>query len=630
MLVSSHPFVRHSVFLVGCGLLTASMAWGADPPRRLMAPAIVKDSQEAGGGRVGFSILRLPHQNFAFYDRDHPSSSPLELSDTTGRLYRLSPPLPSSVLSQSILDSGVLNNTQVIMTSAGKLISVFVKAEAIAPAQVAVVGLPRYLNVWMREAFEGRVSEPRLVWRGYNGSQMEYEQLPSGRLLVPFGSFQPHARAVPPQGRHLVVIQYSDDQGQSWTESPSKLSSPCYEGFNGSNEGACEPAIERLDDGRLWMLFRTQAGFLYESFSSDEGTTWLPATASRFSTSTGPPNILRSRDGALIVCWNNAELPPRVNGDGVYGGRDALHMAISRDDGRTWRGFREIYLDHRRNDNPASSGDRGTAYPLAATTEDGYIVVLAGQGEGGRLPILVDPAWIEATEARSDFHRGLNDWSVYKHHGPAQRWWRARAVGCQLVHDPDDADRKCLQLRKADELPSDGAVWNFPNGWSGSLKTRIWLAEGCQPASLSLNDRMFDPSNDEGERLAVYRVEFTPQQSLSLDLQGRVAKLGLEKNCWHTLHLAWDCAQGSADLSIDGKRIGTVPWQHPTINGVSYLRWRSLAETLDPSGFLIDDPYVHIEEAAAPPVTPQQLLEYEQRYREQVVSHWRMEQAVSN
>ncbi len=39
------------------------------------------------------------------------------------------------------------------------------------------------------------------TWRGYNGSQMEYQRLKSGRLLVPHGSMIPHAKAVPPTGR---------------------------------------------------------------------------------------------------------------------------------------------------------------------------------------------------------------------------------------------------------------------------------------------------------------------------------------------------------------------------------------------------------------------------------------------
>ena len=94
-------------------------------------------------------------------------------------------------------------------------------------------------------------------------------------------------------------------------------------------------------------------------------------------------------------------MPPRSDGVGVYGGRDALHIAVSDDEGETWRGFREIYLDHRRNDNPAKTGDRGTAYPLGAYTSDGRILVLAGQGKGGRNLILIDPDWIVETEART-------------------------------------------------------------------------------------------------------------------------------------------------------------------------------------------------------------------------------------
>ncbi|MEQ9068126.1 MAG: sialidase family protein, partial [Gimesia chilikensis] len=268
--------------------------------------------------------------------------------------------------------------------------SIRVQQEGLDRETAKKVGLPRYLNTWIHRAGPAGVKQPLLTWRGYNGSLMEYQELGNGRLVVPHGSLIPHAKAVPPTGRHETVIQYSDDGGDSWKLSKSKLTAPCYAGFNGSNEGACEPALEELSDGRIWMLMRTTAGFLYESFSSDSGTTWTPARASRFNTSTGPPNIMRHRNGWLVVCWNNCEMPPRADGAGVYGGRDALHIAVSEDEGKTWRGFREIYLDHRRNDNPAKNGDRGTAYPLAAYTNDGRLVVLAGQGKGGRNPILID------------------------------------------------------------------------------------------------------------------------------------------------------------------------------------------------------------------------------------------------
>ena len=43
-----------------------------------------------------------------------------------------------------------------------------------------------------------------------------------------------------------------------------------------------------LRDGRLWMLMRTQTGFLYESFSRDQGENWSEAGPSRFISSSSP------------------------------------------------------------------------------------------------------------------------------------------------------------------------------------------------------------------------------------------------------------------------------------------------------------------------------------------------------
>jgi len=460
-------------------LLSAEVS--AAPPRMLFQGKPVSDSGTAGGARTSFAIMRLPDGSFAFYDRNNPQSGPLTLPDGDGVRHTLLPYLPPDLVNnQVIADSKVLANTQVILTPDRQVKSVYVKAERFDQETAAKVGLPLFLDVWIKQASLTDAAEPQMIWRGYNGSQMEYQQLPGGRILVPYGSFQAHAKPVPPTGRHKTIIQYSDDDGRSWQESESQLVAPCHAGFNGLNEGACEPAIEQLKDGRIWMLMRTQAGFLYESYSTDNGTTWQPAIASRFNTSTGPPNIMRHRNGWLVVSWNNCEMPPRHEGQGVYGGRDALHIAVSDDEGRTWRGFREIYLDHRRNDNPARSGDRGTAYPLGAFSADGRIVMLAGQGAGGRNPILIDPQWIVETEANTDFSDGLKQWSVYKHHGPAKRWWRARAVGCQLVTNPTDSSARSLHLRKVDELAADVAVWNFPNGWSGSLTARVMIREGYQ------------------------------------------------------------------------------------------------------------------------------------------------------
>ena len=453
-----------------------------------------------------------------------------------------------------------------------------------------------------------------MIWRGYNGSLMEYQQLASGRIVVPYGSLQPHAKPEPPTGRHKTIIQYTDDVGQTWKESESKLIAPCYAGFNGSNEGACEPAIEQLEDGRIWMLMRTQAGFLYESYSDDNGTTWQKAEASRFNTSTGPPNIMRHKNGWLVVSWNNCEMPPRQEGEGVYGGRDALHIAVSDDEGQTWRGYREIYLDHRRNDNPTRTGDRGTAYPLGAFTSAGHIVILAGQGEGGRNPIVIDPEWIVETEARTDFSDGLKQWSVYKHYGPAKGWWRARAVGCELVDNPTDSTARSLHLRKADSLPADGATWNFPNGWKGSITARVMIREGYLSGMICLNDRMFDPANDYGEEFAVFQV--------GMGADGGIGNASLVPGTWHDVRLEWDLSSSKCLLLVDEKPAGEVPLRNTTLNGISYIRFRSAAREIDAAGFLVDSVSASIDAPYAPPCRAIDQLEQERRYIEKVVPLW--------
>lgn len=478
--------------LLGLAFVTHALA--VEPPVMLLQEEGVHDPATPGGSRTAFSILRLPDGKFAFFDRYKPAAGVLTLRDRQGKAHELKPALPDWIAkSESVLKSGVLQDTQVILTPTNEVLSVYVQAEKLEPAAAKEVGLRIYLDVWCRKSAAEAATPPIRIWRGYNGSQIEYEQMPDGRLIAPFGSMIPFAKGEPPTGRHETVIQYSDDQGVTWKESVSKIVSPCYEGFNGSNEGACEPCFERLQDGRIWMLTRSQAGFLYSSVSKDNGTTWEKATASRFNTSTGPANLMRHSNGWLVLTWNNCEMPSREAGDGVYGGRDALHMAVSDNDGKTWRGFREIYLDHRRNDNPAANGDRGTAYPLGAYTEDGKIVIISGQGAGGRQPILIDPEWIVATEARSDFADGLEQWSIYKGYGPAKRWWRARALGATLADHPAKPGAKCLHVRNADDHGPDGAVWNFPNAWKGTLNTRVMMREGGQGGTISLNDRFFDP-----------------------------------------------------------------------------------------------------------------------------------------
>jgi hypothetical protein len=588
--------------------LVIRLTGAAEPPRMLFLEDAGHDPTAPSGTRSGFAILRLDDGRFCFYNPYKITSEPLRLPDGKGKLHTLLPALPESLAeSKPLTESGILSNTQTLLSQDGTVHSITVKGESLSKEDAARIGLPRYLDVWHQQGNATSVSEPKRTWRGYNGSQMEYQRLASGRLLVPHGSLLPHAKAEPPTGRNETVIEYSDDGGTSWKLSASRLTSPCYEGFNGSNEGACEPCFEELRDGSIWMLMRSAAGCLHESVSKDNGTTWSEAAPTRFRTSTGPSNLLRHSDGRLVLTWNNCELPPRHEGDGVYGGRDALHIAISADDGRTWQGFREIYLDHRRNENPSASGDRGTAYPLAAFTTDGKIVVLAGQGKGGRNPILVDPEWITATTAESDFQDGLNQWSVYQHIGPAKRWWRARQTSCALIETPDEANTRSLHVR-CPEVP-DTAVWNFPNGWRGELTVKLRLPAGSQGATFSLNDRFFDPSNTLGEDAAMF--------------QAQVTSTNAKADEWHTLTLRWDLTRSQCEYRLDDQLVSTIPLRTRTLNGISYLRIRSSAkEQSDPHGVVIRHVKAQITDPIAPAATREEQASWQQEYLKTVVSGW--------
>ncbi len=185
-------------------------AFAASPPRMLFQSGEIKDAEAAGGARTAFAIMRLPDGSFAFYDRYSPKTGPLRLPDSEGRPNVLLPHLPPEILaSDVILESGVLNNTQVILSDNGEVKSVTVRNESLDRETAARVGLPRYLNVNPAGECPASFFEPLddLAWlqRVTDGVSAVVQWLDS---LVPHGSLGLDARAVPPLGRHKTVIEY--------------------------------------------------------------------------------------------------------------------------------------------------------------------------------------------------------------------------------------------------------------------------------------------------------------------------------------------------------------------------------------------------------------------------------------
>jgi MYXO-CTERM domain-containing protein len=452
-----------------------------------------------------------------------------------------------------------------------------------------------------RSSSNGTQWDPvQVVFEGYVSDMQQSVTLQSGRVLQPFHTFIPFASDGPPTGRSYSTVMYSDDRGASWQISASQLTTPVPAGFNGNTDGAVEPVvIDQPDLGRQWMLIRTQADYLYESFSFDNGTTWSNPTASIFASSDSPADYQWLPDGRLMMFWNNTRNVPRLpNGDGVYSGRDVVHAAISEDGGVTWRGFREFYVDPNRHGTPPTLGDRGVGIPAAVMTKNQQMVaVMTGQGAAAAL-VYVDPNWLYETSRSSDFSNDLDDWTAFTGVGPAVGFFQDRVIGPEVIAHPTEAGKKVLRLNNPDpgNQAGDGATWNFPMGTKGRVTVRMMITADTKVADIELTDRFLDPTDDTSTDVAVFNLRFNDRGEIVGQEQ-----FSITKDVWHDVAIDWDLAASEATVLVDNIAITTLPMLYSTRTGISYLRLRSpFVSALDPEGWLVD--WVDAQVTAVPSI----------------------------
>jgi len=412
------------------------------------------------------------------------------------------------------------------------------------------------------------------IAEGRIGAIRGFIQTKSGRLVFAF-----HRRAwdrKPPFGSSFTSSVWSDDTGKTWKESSSKVVAPVFENYNGNNYGAVEPNLVQLSDGRILMLCRTQTGWLYQSFSDDEGETWSEGKPSIFHSSNSPADLLKLPDGRIVITWcNTADTDIKTFGR-IYTHRDVLHMAISGDDGMSWTGFREIFRIPTRNDqNGMPGGDSGCSYPNTAFTREKKIILVTGQGEhgGGRAMFLVSPEWLYETGLEEDFSGGLEKWSCYTFSKLSKK--PGRSLGPELLDDASAKGGKILHIRKKyPEIFGDGAVLNFPKGRKGELNMRLKVLPGSKGTAVSLTDHHRHPNDPDGESTAMF----------SLDSKS------FPENIWQLVTLKWDLDDDRCDIFIDNMFHEKIELKNVTGSGISYVRFISLAPegTVDPQGLLLD------------------------------------------
>ena len=410
---------------------------------------------------------------------------------------------------------------------------------------------------------------------------------------------------------HAAVL-LSDDDGRSWRRidippvpdvvrlSPGDLRPHWF------NNG-CEPTVAELSDGSLLLALRTSGPLAAFCRSKDGGETWsVPEPSEGFWQSNTMPGFLRLSDGRLLFLWNNtAHLPtreaaetPELSGaecagvwEAVFTNRDALHAAISDDNGRTWRGFREIALTESRNDSDFrelgngafDEHDKSVHQTQALELPGGKVLVAYGQNPAARHLAIFDPDWLLESARHEDFRHGLGNVS---HHlyvrslcGGYRGWaghcaWN-RVPGAVMSREPDAFEgqwqREAMLLVhiRDPRLVSDvsGVVWNFPAARAGRVSVECRI-EGAG-FRLSLLDHWINPCDVFNAR----RVPFTETIDAGIAGQG-----------WRKVEVEWDCETVTAKLLVDGLTVRDVALGGVPPFGFSYLHLQATDNVYDPDG----------------------------------------------
>jgi len=145
-------------------------------------------------------------------------------------------------------------------------------------------------------------------------------------------------------GRTFIVT--SEDQGHNWkylsTIGIPRIGDPI-------GEGLVEPAITRLNDGKLLCIMRSGHHYpLYSSWSSDNGKTWTVPLYTGLDRGCDPC-LITLHDGRVALSWGRRfpEGWSKLNPEGdkgafIYPGRGYTNLAISNDGGLTWENHKII------------------------------------------------------------------------------------------------------------------------------------------------------------------------------------------------------------------------------------------------------------------------------------------------
>lgn len=192
------------------------------------------------------------------------------------------------------------------------------------------------LELWTVRSTDGGktwIDNQRLIG-GYNADFMGFIQTSKGRLVATVEHLDPEVK------RWVVSSLVSDDDGKTW-----RRGNWIDLGGRGHHDGAVEPMVVELKDGRLMMLIRTNLDQFWRAYS-DDGLYWRTIEPSGIDASSSPGWLARLQSGRLVLVWNrlNSErkgewkksVNPSASETPASWHREELTIAFSEDDGKSW------------------------------------------------------------------------------------------------------------------------------------------------------------------------------------------------------------------------------------------------------------------------------------------------------
>jgi hypothetical protein len=239
-------------------------------------------------------------------------------------------------------------------------------------------------DVWVMRSTDGG-----LTWVDRQHLSKLHEESPYCLALIQMAELKDGSIVIPLQprrsnpNRNVITSVTSRDEGQTWVRSETVLDI----GGGGLHDGLLEPAIIGLQDGRAYMLIRTNRDWLYESFSNNGGVTWSAPKQTSLDASSSPAFLLRLNSEKVLLVWNRLALSdgspaPRRQGlkwsrEPASWQRSELSVAISSDDCKTWS--QPIVV--------ARQLKKAVAYPSAIEPRPGVIWILTRYGEHMQIEI---------------------------------------------------------------------------------------------------------------------------------------------------------------------------------------------------------------------------------------------------